>query len=116
MSGVDIAIANTLERVALTMRATVYTGNSWSTVDKTGLKCSLTPVNRQPAATGAARAELAAIGDFSWERGYTMPANSRVLVDAYPEFRWNVRAGTIWPDFGPGGDIISWHADVVRAA
>jgi hypothetical protein len=116
MSGVDTAIAGVLERVSLTMRATVYTGNSWATVVKTGLKCSLSPLTAGISAvqTGQARTDLASRGLFEWERGYTMPAGARIVVDAYGSQRWNVMAGTIWPDFGPGGDVISWHGDVTK--
>lgn len=115
---VDDAIAKTLERVALAHRAMVYVGSSWATVDKAGLICYLEPANAglSAAQTGAARTELAARGKLSWERGYAMPVNARVTVDAFPASRWNVLIATMWPDFGPGGAVISWHCDVVRAA
>jgi hypothetical protein len=118
MTAQDDQIAATNERLGLTMRATVLTGSTWSTEAKTGLKCSLNPLNQGISAvqTGAARSELAARGLLEWERGYTMPAGARIVVDAYPGLRWNVQMQTAWPDFGPGGGITSWHADVVRAS
>lgn len=118
MTAADDSIAATVERLALTQRATVYTGSSWAAVDKTGLKCSLRPLNEGVSAgqTGSARSELAARGILEWERSYAMPNGARVVVDAYPGIRWNVQMATAWPEFGPGGGQISWRADCVRLA
>jgi hypothetical protein len=118
MSAVDDALAKTAERTALTMRATVYVGNQWTTADKTGLKCSLNPLNAGISAiqAGGARTELASRGLLEWERSYTMPPNARVVVDAYGTQRWNVVTGTVWPDFGPGGGLIGYHGDVVKVS
>jgi hypothetical protein len=116
MTVADDAIAATVERLGLTMRATVYTGSSWATVAKSDLKCSLQPLNQgiSAAQTGQARSDLAARGVMAWERSYQMPTGARVAVDAYPGLRWNVQTATVWPEFGPGGDVINYRADVTR--
>lgn len=121
MSAVDDQIAATNERLGLTMRATVYTravsGGGYTDAAKTGLKCSLDRISdRQAAATNQQRAELANGGTLEWDRGYTMPANAQVEVDRYGSQRWNVRPGTIWPEFGVDGGVISYRADVVRVS
>lgn len=120
MSAADDQIAETVEALALTQRATVYaravSGGGYTNVVKTELKCSLNPLSRQAAATSDQRAELANGGMLEWERGYSMPDQAQVAVDAYPGQRWNVRKGTVWPEFGPDGGLISWRADVVRAS
>lgn len=120
MSAVDDQIAATNERLALTMRGTVYTraasGGTFTTVAKSNLKCSLDRISdRQSAQTSQQRADLANGGTLEWERGYTMPENAQVTVDRYGVTRWNIRSGTIWPEFGPDGGLISYRADVVRA-
>lgn len=114
MTAADDQIAETIEALALTMRASVFTGSNWSTEVKSDLKCSLDPAPRAPAATGPARTELANRGVLEFERGYTMPVGARLVVDAYGAQRWNVVAGTIWPSFGPGGGLLSYSCEVTK--
>jgi hypothetical protein len=114
MTAIDDALAGTVERVGLTQRATVYTGSNWTTVAKTGLRCSFTPANRQAAATGRDRADLALSGTLEWERNYDLPTGARIEIDAYPGIRWNVQRGTVMPSLGPGNGTLNWTAEVVR--
>jgi hypothetical protein len=114
MSAEDDELAAVTEELALTQRATVYTGSNWTTVDRTGLKCSFTPADRQAAATGRDRADLALSGTLEWERGYAMPSGARIEIDAYPGIRFNVQRGTILASLGPGNGALNWTAEVVR--
>jgi len=115
VSAVDDQLASTVERLAFTMRATVLTGSNWTTVAKTGLKCVLYQAPRAAAATGSARTELASRGIFEWERSYELPTGCRITVDKYPGRTWNVLSPTAWPSFGPGGGLVSYTCEVVRA-
>lgn len=120
---IDDTLAATFERIALKMRATVAIRGSngqydFAHPDKTDLKCALNPLNLGVSAiqTGGGRAELASRGLLEWDRGYTMPPNAQIMVDAYGAQKWNVQTTTVWPDFGPGGGVIAYRADVVRAS
>lgn len=114
MSAEDDEFAALTEELVLTQRAVVYTGSNWTTVAKTGLRCSFVPANRQAAATGRDRADLALSGTLEWERSYAMPTGARVEIDAYPGIRFNVQRGTVMPSLGPGNGTLNWTAEVVR--
>jgi hypothetical protein len=51
-----------------------------------------------------------------WEPSYTMPSEYvRIAVDSRPGEVWNLVAGTMAPDVGPGNVVVLRHATVVRA-
>lgn len=98
--------------------ATVYargTDGKYTVAAMTGLKCFLQPLNREAARTSVERAELANGATFYWDASYDMAENAQVEVDAYAGTRWNVRAGTLWPEMAPGNVVIYHRCDVVRA-
>ncbi len=93
------SINQALVDALLTMRATVYarTGGTgaFNRAIRTGLPCLLEPVSRQPAATGADRRALAAIGTLRYDATYAFPAEAvQVEVDAFPGQRWNTTPAT----------------------
>lgn len=117
---VNAGINSAIVRAALTQRATVYsrTNNTgpYNNAVKSGLACLLLPINRQPAATGAGRRELAAIGEFRYDALYDLPTSGVQLeIDAYPGVRWNPVAATGWPDYAPGIGVVGRTVDVTRA-
>lgn len=106
-------------------RATVYgrdgsTGR-YTTVLTSNLACRLAHLNRQPAATGNQRAELAGIRVFLSDPAYTIPENAQIEVvgvtgpDGVTPARWNVRAGTLATMRGPSGAASFRQCDVTRA-
>lgn len=107
------------------MRATVYGRNAstgrYTTVLQSNLVCRLAHVNRQSAATGPARTELAGIRVFLWDPAYSLPETAQIEVagvtgpDGVALARWNVRAGTLATMRGPSGQAVFRQADVVRA-
>lgn len=119
MPGFADAINASIVDSVLTMRATVYTraaSGGFTTVARADLPCRLDPVSRQPAATGSARRELAAMGSLRYSTEYTMPETGIQLeIDAYPGRRWNPVQATGWDDNVPGIGVIGKTIDVVRA-
>jgi hypothetical protein len=105
--------------------ATVYgrddTTGRYTTVLRSGLVCRLAHVNRQSAATGPSRTELAGIRVLLWDPAYSLPETAQVEVagvtgpDGTTAARWNVRAGTLATMRGPSGQAVYRQADVVRA-
>jgi hypothetical protein len=80
-------------------------------VAASGVRCRLYPANRQPGATGAARAELAAIRQLIWAPGVVVDEHAQIEVDS---IRYNV-AGPVSPRYGPSGALSHYEADVTRA-
>lgn len=111
--------------IGLDQKATIYgrAGSSgpYTTVLRANLACRLAHLNRQPAATGQQRTELAGIRVFLWDPEYALPEYSQIEVagvtgpDGVTPARWNVRAGTIATLRGPSGQASYRQADVVRA-
>ena len=101
--------------IGLDMVGDVYTETpatgAYTTVERSGLRCRLAHVNQQPAATGADRAELAAIRNLLWEPGYEMPETAQVDVAGV---RWNVVPGTFGAYRGPTGAVVYRRCDLVR--
>jgi hypothetical protein len=64
------------------------------------------------APMGAGRAELASARRWLFPAGYTLPDTAQLAVDGV---RWNVVAGSVAAERGPGGGVIIQRADVVRA-
>lgn len=105
--------------------ASVYGRNTgtgrYTDILKSGLSCRLAHVNRQPAATGAQRTDLASIRVFLWDPAYSLPETAQIEVtgvtgpDGSTLARWNVRAGTVATMRGPSGQACYRQADVVRA-
>lgn len=105
--------------------ATVYGRNAstgrYTTVLRSSLACRLAHVNRQSAATGPQRTELAGIRLFLWDPAYSLPETAQIEVagvtgpDGVTLARWNVRAGTLAAMRGPLGTAVYRQADVTRA-
>jgi hypothetical protein len=81
------------------------------TVAASGVRCRLYPTNRQLGATGAARAELAAIRQLIWAPGVAIDEHAQIEVDG---IRYNV-AGPVNQRYGPSGALSHYEADVTRA-
>lgn len=107
-------------------RATVYVGNTWTTIatdalgNLSAVPCYLVPISRIPAATGAQRAELAAIRDFWFDPDRTIPEDARIMVSGHlaPDgspARWNVRRGTFIVERAPDGTVLYKRCDCTRA-
>ena len=64
------------------------------------------------AQMGAGRAELASARRWLWGADYTLPETAQLAVDSV---RWNVVAGSVAAERGPGGGVIIQRADVVWA-
>jgi len=97
-------------------RANIYAPNprGRSTVlIKTGLRCRRTQVDRRGGATGAQRAELAALRNFLWQSDYIMPASAQIEMDG---LRWNIVPNTIGAPTGPAGTVHHRHCDIIRAS
>ena len=104
----------------LDQHAVVYTraaspGGTYSVVANASLPCLLQEIAAQPPATGPQRAELADTALLYFDPAYTMPETAQVEVDSRPGIRFNVVAGTVVPDVGPGGIVVMRHCDVRRA-
>lgn len=108
-------------------RATVYVGNTWTTVAADALgnlvdvPCYLVPINRQPAATSQERADLAAIRDLWFDPSRTIPEDARLTVVGHlaPDgslARWNVRRGTFIAERAPDGTALFKRCDCTRAS
>jgi hypothetical protein len=100
--------------LGLDQTATVYTegaGGNHTTVARSGLRCRLAHVNRQPAATSAERAELAALRNMLWEPGYVLPETAQVEVDGV---RWNPIPGTFGALRGPSSAVVYRRCDLIR--
>jgi hypothetical protein len=107
-------------------RVTAYTGTTYTTVATDALgpladvSCYLVPINRQAAATGDDRAELASIRDLWFDPDRTIPEGARVVVaghlapDGSPA-RWNTRRGTFIVERAPDGTALYKQCDVTRA-
>jgi len=115
MNAVDLMMKRNYDQTVLVHTGIVWIGPSWAVQDRVGLRCRLDDVNRQDAASGTGRTELASRGQLTWQADYTMPPNVRVTVDAFPNMRWSVVPNTTWPVRGSEGGIIAWRADLVRA-
>lgn len=93
----------------------------FTTLLQSSVACRLAHVNRQPAATGQQRTELAGIRVLLWDPTYSLPETAQVEVtgvtgpDGSTAARWNVRAGTLATMRGPNGQAAYRQADVVRA-
>jgi len=115
-AGIGRSMARALLR-QLDQRATVYTrsgGGTYATVDTTGLRCLLQDAGNGSAATAPDRAALANLAILYWDPSYTMPDHARIVVDSRPAQTYQVQAGTITPDTGPGNVTVMMHADCVR--
>jgi hypothetical protein len=101
------------------MSATVYsrhpTTGQYTVVETSGLACLLQQAPHQPAPAGPQRGEAAPDGVLYWHPDYAMSEYAQVEVSAFPGVRWNIVAGSVWPDVAPGAVAIARHADVVRA-
>lgn len=119
MSAESDAINAVIVAEVLTQRATVYTraaSGGFTTVSRADLPCRLDPVNRSPAATGASRRELAAMGTLRYDATYEMPESGiQIEVDAYPGKRWNPVQATGWPEIVPGIGTVGKTIEVIRA-
>jgi hypothetical protein len=120
VSAASEAINASIVASVLTQRATVYTraaGGGFTVEQQAGIPCRLDPVSRQPAATGAERRALAAMGSLRYDATYTIPDDTAVQleVDAYPGKRWNVERATAWDDNVPGIGVVGKTVDVTRA-
>ena len=102
--------------LALIDKATIYTRAAlrgrFTVVARSGLRCRLAHVNQRPAATGAERAELAAMRNLIFEPGFHMPEQCQIDINGV---KWNPRAGTFGAFSGPTGAILYRKVDVVRA-
>jgi hypothetical protein len=98
------------------------TGNGgFTTLLRAGVACRLAHVSRQPAATSANRAELAAMRNLMWDPAYAPSSETfRVVVDGVtgPDgstpAQWQPVAGTLATMRGPDGSPIYRKADVRR--
>lgn len=117
--------SDAIKAAVLTMRATVYTRTAntgpYNVAARTGLACRLDTVNVQPAATGAQRADLAALRTLMWDVDYALPDQGVQIEVTAPAYyagqRWNVQAGTRRPAIPPGWDEpIAIECDVRRAS
>lgn len=101
--------------LGLDQTCTVYGENAvtgmYDTVLRSGLKCRFVHITLRPAATGDARAELAAMRHVQWEAGYVMPENVQLEQSGV---RWQPRPGTFSAWRGPAGTVIRRSADAVR--
>jgi hypothetical protein len=96
--------------------ATVYArgvSGQYTTVVRTGLRCSLTMItSRINAVSTQDRGALATLRELKWDYTYTMPDNAQVMIDGR---RWNLRTDTIiLRAVRPGSEPCYWMADVVR--
>ena len=96
-------------------------GGTYATVLRSGVACRLAHVNRQPAATGQARRELAGIRVLMWDPAYVPTTEAlRVRVDGVtgPDGAvtadWQVVAGTLATLRGPDGQAMYKRADLTR--
>lgn len=96
--------------------AVVYTPNPstgvFDVVDQAALRGRLAVVTITTG-MGGERAELASARRWLWPPGYTLPETAQLAIDGV---RWNVQAGSVAAERGPGGQVIIQRADVVRAA
>ena len=102
----------------LDQRATVYTrasGGAYTVVAKAELPCLLQAADQQPAASGPQRAELADLRMLYYDPDYALPEAAQVAASAEPGVRWNVVAGSVRPEVGPGGVVVMRRCEVRRA-
>lgn len=96
--------------------ATVYTPDpttgAFTTVANSALRGRLAVVTITTG-MGGERAELASARRWLWQPGYTLPETAQLDVGGV---RWNVQAGSVAAERGPGGQVIIQRADVVKAA
>ena len=123
------ALASRRVMMMLSSRATVYGGASYAAVQNdpiTGqplanVACWLKTVRRQPASTGAARRELAALRELWFDPAVTIPEHGvRIEVAGHlapngATARWNPNAGTFQVDQAPDGTAIVKRVDCTRA-
>jgi hypothetical protein len=87
-------------------------GGQYTSLVKSGLRCSLTMLNIQNATSMQDRAELATLRQLKWDYSYTMPDNAQIEIGGR---RWNPRKDTIiLRQARPGSEPLYWMADVVR--
>lgn len=101
-------------------RATVYrraaSGGAYTDTLQTGLRCLLQQVTAaNPGSTSSDRAVFNDLRTLYFDPDYAMPEGTQIEVDVESGTRWNVVAGTITPDIGPGNVVVMRHCDVRRA-
>lgn len=94
--------------------ADVYTEDAttgaFTTLDRADLSCRLVPI--RGGQTAPDRAELAAWRKLLWDEDYDLPEHAQLAVAGE---RWNVQAGTVAKEKGPGGIVAYRRALIVRA-
>lgn len=94
---------------------TVYVEDAngrYLTVAASGVRCRLYPVGRQPGATAAGRAELAALRRLLWAPGVTIDDHAQIEVASV---RYNVVASSVQERYGPAGTLNHYECDLTRA-
>lgn len=87
------------------------TTGAFTVLNQAAVPCHLFHVARQPAATAADRAELAALRNLHYSASYTLPNGAQILSGGV---RWNTLHGTDGV-IQPFGVVIQKRIDLVRA-
>lgn len=92
----------------LVHKMTVYTrassGGGYTVQNAASVTCLLQPLGQNSRGlTADERAQAALSGQLFFLSTYAMPEHAQIVVDAFGATRWQVVAGSVWPQNGPDG-------------